>query len=611
MAAVLPTHATDLYWNASGSGTGTGGTGTWNTSSAFWKTTSGGSSYQVWPTTDPSTSVARFAAASTLTLANSTTIYANGLNFGATTSLISGDALSKIVINGTSPTLTLSTATVNLNTTVELVGSTSFTSSSSSNILGIGRSTTNSAASGSLTTAGGINPLFTSSSRAGLAVGQTSGANTLGSSTGTVDFSGSQVNAYLSTLRVGQLSVISGGGLSSANVTGTFDFGSNSASTIDILASLPVGVGLSNLTSNTHAGSVSGTLNTQAGTHTYTSTQNVTPVVKIGEFTSNVNNGTNLSTVSGTWNISGGTTNLTPLAGYDASTYVSILLANRSAILNPTSTVTGTLNLTGGTLNVVGGHIAGGGGTSTFTLNGGTLNLNGGSLGLSTGLITNLNFQSGTLTNIGEINNGAGLTKTTGGILRLTGTQTYTGGTVVSGGTLLINANLTNSSSIQLAANTTLGGTGSANGMVTTVAATSALSAGDSSANTFTLNGGLNASAGATFYYDLGTTSDLISLGSTDFTNPGLLTFNFANSGGITAGFAYTLLTFGSSTGFDYSDLVTGSLVSGYVLDTSFGTNGYLINGTSLQVQFVPEPSSWLLLALGAVFHRYFRRVRA
>ena len=63
----------------------------------------------------------------------------------------------------------------------------------------------------------------------------------------------------------------------------------------------------------------------------------------------------------------------------------------------------------------------------TLTLNGGTLNLNGGKIGQSTGLITNLNFQSGTLSNVGAINNGAGLTKTTVGVLRLTGTNAYTG----------------------------------------------------------------------------------------------------------------------------------------------------------------------------------------
>ena len=102
-----------------------------------------------------------------------------------------------------------------------------------------------------------------------------------------------------------------------------------------------------------------------------------------------------------------------------------------------------TLNLTGGTLSSFASILDGGGNTtSTISLDGGTLNLNGNAIGGAIPIDT-LEFKSGTLQHVSQINNGtSGLTKTTLGTLTITGTNSYTGATTVSTGTLALSGSL-------------------------------------------------------------------------------------------------------------------------------------------------------------------------
>jgi len=98
---------------------------------------------------------------------------------------------------------------------------------------------------------------------------------------------------------------------------------------------------------------------------------------------------------------------------------------------------TSTINITGGTVKV-NNYISGGTGISTLTLDGGTLDMQGRPIGGFGGLdpVTHLNFRSGTIKDVLEINHGTGLIKTGSGTLVLDGTNTYTGTTIVTQGTL-------------------------------------------------------------------------------------------------------------------------------------------------------------------------------
>ena len=110
----------------------------------------------------------------------------------------------------------------------------------------------------------------------------------------------------------------------------------------------------------------------------------------------------------------------------------------------------------------------GGTNTTTVTLNGGTLNLFGHKLGSATN-INVLNFQSGTLQNVAEINAGSPLVKTGTGWLTLGGTNGFTGGTLVRGGTLQLAGQLASSLTVS---NGVLTGSGVVAGNLTLAAGT-------------------------------------------------------------------------------------------------------------------------------------------
>ena len=72
--------------------------------------------------------------------------------------------------------------------------------------------------------------------------------------------------------------------------------------------------------------------------------------------------------------------------------------------------------------------------------------------------------------------------------------------------------------------------------------------------------------------------------------------------GGPSGGTPYTLLSYGATSTLTLGDFAVTNLTS-LALDTSFGTNGVFLDTTAktLQVQFVPEPSSAALLGLAGV----------
>jgi fibronectin-binding autotransporter adhesin len=210
------------------------------------------------------------------------------------------------------------------------------------------------------------------------------------------------------------------------------------------------------------------------------------------------------------------------------------------------------------------------------------------------------------------------------GIVRLTNASgnTYDGGTTISAGTLIV-TNTSNSATgtagVQVAGNATLGGTGRISGLVTASTANSIFSAGDmaitgvSSIGTLNLAGGLTAASGANFKFDLnGASSDLINFGTAAVTLSGTVTFDFANLGVVQEGTTYTLFTGTGGTWNNTGSTFVFNGPSGYQLDTTYGTNGYVwdASGHSLSVRFdaIPEPETSLLIGLGLSVVLFARR---
>jgi autotransporter-associated beta strand protein len=157
-----------------------------------------------------------------------------------------------------------------------------------------------------------------------------------------------------------------------------------------------------------------------------------------------VDGSTGTATNTGTFNVKGGslTAGTVTLGTVGTSTQKAV----------------GVFNITGGSVTMT-GDIIDGGGTSTLNLNGGSLDMAGHNIGSDTQNVDTVTLASGTLQNVAEINNGGAVTKTTAGLLVLTGNNTYTGATNVSAGTLQVGSGGTGQSG---SGNVTVNGTGAA-----------------------------------------------------------------------------------------------------------------------------------------------------
>jgi autotransporter-associated beta strand protein len=154
-----------------------------------------------------------------------------------------------------------------------------------------------------------------------------------------------------------------------------------------------------------------------------------TGTLEIGSLTASTK-GANVGTTTTTINLGGGTV-----------TTGAWTLATASGAGNAVATA----NLTAGNVTFSGainrGTDAAGGGTATGTvnLNGATLDMGGNNIGSATNQVV-FNAQSGTLQNLGELNGGGNLTKTTAGTLVLAGDNNHTGRTVVNAGILSVSS---------------------------------------------------------------------------------------------------------------------------------------------------------------------------
>jgi autotransporter-associated beta strand protein len=259
----------------------------------------------------------------------------------------------------------------------------------------------------------------------------------------------------------------------------------------------------------------------------------------------NRNNLNDTSNAAGSLNIGGG-----------AATFGGISMASAATTGTAgTGTAAALLNFTGG-LITLGGAIsqgtAGPTGSGTLTLAGASLDMRGNSIGNAIPIST-LNFNTGTLMNVGEIDSGAaGLTKAAIGTLTLAGTNNYTGPTTVSAGTLLVNGTTSPSSAVTVAAGATLGGSGTVNGQVASLGTVMPSASG--TPGTLTL-GGLDLDPNAlsspgTLSIDLvgGGVSDLVAVTNTAVNLSGA-TLNLTASGTFLDQQQFTILTVPSNSG--------------------------------------------------------------
>lgn len=221
----------------------------------------------------------------------------------------------------------------------------------------------------------------------------------------------------------------------------------------------------------------------------------------------------------------------------------------------------------------------------------------------------------------GAVNDGAGgpqlkLNVTGAGVTKLTHAtgNTYTGLTTVYNTSTLIVNNVSGSGTgfgaVDVTrAGATLGGTGiiaptGANGLTvgTATAGTGTVAPGDGGVGALTMDlsgttGKATFNSGASFSFDLAApgTSDLFAFIGT---SSGDIVFNgnkvnFADLGGLSAGL-YTLFT------FDNASAYTGTLTIGTGL-TSFAGSSFIYNANSIQLNVVPEPTTWALIIMGVM----------
>jgi len=292
-------------------------------------------------------------------------------------------------------------------------------------------------------------------------------------------------------------------------------------------------------------------------------------------------------------------------------------LSGSSSYANGTTVSAGTLALIGG------GHLAD---TGAVTVSGGEFNigtiaetagivtLNSGSITGTTGSLTGNSYavESGNIS--AQLAGNGGLTKTTPGIVILSGSNSYTGATTVSAGTLEIDGSTAASSAVGVGSGATLSGNGTVGGSV--LLNTGAIIAPGNGIQALTVgsltwNGSTDSSA--TMIYTLsnsGNTSSLLNISGILAKGGGSsFIFDFQGTGffdGVDASNPniYTLADFSSSTGFNVSDF-------GYIrLGGGFHGN-FILNPDSLQFAVIPEPSAWGLLLGGLAMMTALRRKRA
>ena len=365
---------------------------------------------------------------------------------------------------------------------------------------------------------------------------------TTGSITGTFSFDTGTLDATTVTVATrtgsttttgavtGTLNLMQGAGTTGTATIGTLNMAINSASTAttsnQAKATLNIGgSGTVNITTMTMANdSIGGAATAQTAAPSESIANISGSTTTIGTLNMNLNSSANTGTGDtslSTLNVSGGTLsvgtiNMATISNANAKGTSTINISGTASVTTGAgginmanasvsgATTTSIISITGGSLTL-GGNIsysnAAGTKNTTLTLNGGLLNMGGFSIGDAAAPVGSgtgaLNFQSGTLRNVAEINGGGTLNKSTAGTLLLDTSNGYTGQTTITAGVLQI----TNGSALGTTANgTTVAATGAAleisNNITTTAEAVTLNGTGVSNGGALRSTGGTNTYAG-------------------------------------------------------------------------------------------------------------------
>ncbi|MGE6791666.1 autotransporter domain-containing protein [Pseudomonas guineae] len=230
------------------------------------------------------------------------------------------------------------------------------------------------------------------------------------------------------------------------------------------------------------------------------------------------------------------------------------------------------LNVTSGTTTLTGANTYSGG----TTVSGGTLQ--GSSTSLQGNILNNamVNFEQATDGTYAGVMSGTGsLSKTGAGALTLSGTNTYSGATLVNGGLLTVNGSIANSA-VTLSSGGRLGGTGTFGSMIVN----DGVLAPGNSIGTQTVNGNLTLSGASTYEVETdpaGSSSDLVQVNGV------------ANLGGQVrhVGESGTYLPFSTYTILSATGGFAGSSFAGVTSDFAFLTPSltYDLNNVYLNLQ--------------------------